>query len=58
MNKDRVKGRVDAVKGAIKEAAGNLVGNKSLEAEGVVQKVVGKVQSTLGDARVEAKSKI
>jgi uncharacterized protein YjbJ (UPF0337 family) len=58
MNKDQVKGRVETVKGAIKEAAGNLVGNKSLEAEGVVQKTVGKVQSTLGDARSEVKSKL
>ncbi|MEA9601499.1 CsbD family protein [Polynucleobacter sp. MG-28-Ekke-A2] len=58
MNKDQVKGRVETVKGAIKEAAGNLVGNKSLETEGVVQQVVGKVQSNLGDAKSELKSKL
>ncbi len=58
MNKDQVKGRVETVKGAIKEAAGNLVGNKSLESEGTVQQAVGKVQSTLGDAKSELKSKL
>lgn len=58
MNKDQVKGRIDVVKGAVKEVAGHIVGNKSLETEGVVQKTVGKVQAGLGDIKSDVKSKL
>jgi uncharacterized protein YjbJ (UPF0337 family) len=58
MNKDQVKGRVEEIKGKVKEVAGNVVGNKSLEAEGVVQKTVGKIQAGLGDAKSNVKSKL
>lgn len=58
MNKDQVKGRIDEVKGAVKEVTGHVVGNKSLEAEGVVQKNVGKVQAGLGDIKSNVKSKL
>ena len=55
MNKDQVKGRVEEVKGNVKEVTGSVVGNKSLEAEGMVQKNVGKLQAGLGDAKSELK---
>ena len=58
MNKDQVKGRVEEVKGKAKEVAGNVVGNKSLQAEGLTQQVVGKIQASLGDAKAELKSKL
>ena len=57
MNKDQVEGRVEEVKGAVKEVVGNAVGNKSLESEGAVQKTIGKIQAGLGDVVSEIKSK-
>lgn len=51
MNKDQVNGRAETAKGAVKEAAGKLVGNERLTAEGKVDKAAGKVQSTAGDVK-------
>ena len=51
MNKDQVKGRAEQAKGTIKEAAGKVVGNKNLEAEGKMDKVGGKAQATHGDLK-------
>lgn len=58
MNKDQIKGRVEEIKGKAKEVAGNVVGNKSLEVEGAIQKTGGKIQAALGDAKSDVKSKI
>lgn len=55
MNKDQVKGRVEQVKGAVKEVAGKATGNKSLEVEGKLDKLTGKVQSSHGDAKEKVK---
>jgi uncharacterized protein YjbJ (UPF0337 family) len=51
INKDQVKGRVDETKGAIKEAAGKLVGNPSLEVKGAIERNLGKAQAKVGDLR-------
>jgi len=56
MNKDQFKGRVEQAKGAIKEAAGNLVGDEMLEAQGNIQKNLGKLQEKLGDIKQGAKA--
>jgi len=58
INKDQVKGRAVEVKGAIKEAAGKIVGNTKLETEGKVDKAMGKAQATLGDIRKDVKDAI
>ena len=55
MNKDQVKGAAEQAKGKIKEVAGDLTGNKSLEAEGQVDQVKGKVQKNYGDAKEDIK---
>ena len=49
MNKHLVTGRVEEAKGAIKEAAGKLVGNEKLQAEGAIEKNAGKVEAKAGD---------
>jgi len=54
-NKDQVEGRVKEIKGTIKEVAGRMVGNESLEAKGNVQKVVGKAQAKFGDVKRDMK---
>ena len=51
MNKDQVKGRVEEAKGAIKEAAGKVVGNTKLQAEGKLDKAAGKEQAKFGDVK-------
>lgn len=54
-NKDQVKGRVKTAQGKVKEAAGKLVGNRDLEAEGKIDQVGGKIQSKYGDIKQELK---
>ena len=58
MNKDQVKGAAELGKGKIKEAAGNLTGNKRLEREGEADQVKGKVQKNYGDAKENVKDRI
>ena len=48
MDKDRIKGSAEQANGAVKEAAGKLLGDKKLEAEGKTDKAVGKVQNAIG----------
>ena len=58
MNDDQVKGRADQVKGTIKEKTGQVIGNRDLEDEGTADKVSGKVQSGVGDAKEKVKDAI
>jgi uncharacterized protein YjbJ (UPF0337 family) len=58
MNKDQVKGAAEQGKGKVKEATGDLTGNKSLEREGEADQVKGKVQKNYGDAKENAKDGI
>jgi uncharacterized protein YjbJ (UPF0337 family) len=55
MNKDQVKGRMNEAKGTIKEVAGKLVGNESLEAKGKTQKILGEAQAKFGDVKKDVK---
>jgi uncharacterized protein YjbJ (UPF0337 family) len=55
MNKDQVDGRVEETKGTIKEATGKVVGDKTLEAKGNIQKNLGKVQEKFGDVKQDMK---
>ena len=55
INKDQVEGRVKEAKGTIKEVAGKLVGNESMEAKGKIQKNLGKVQAKFGDVKEDVK---
>lgn len=55
VNKDQVKGRVKEAEGKMKEVAGALVGNESLEAKGKVQKNLGKAQAKYGDVKQDVK---
>ena len=55
MNKDQVDGRVEKTKGTVKEATGKVVGDKTLEAKGNIQKNLGKVQEKFGDVKQDMK---
>jgi uncharacterized protein YjbJ (UPF0337 family) len=48
MDKDRIKGSAEQAKGAVKEAAGKVLGDKKLETEGNTDKAAGKVQNAIG----------
>jgi len=48
---DHIKGRLEEAKGTVKEITGTLIGDETLEAEGAVQKNLGKVQAGDGDAK-------
>jgi uncharacterized protein YjbJ (UPF0337 family) len=48
MDKDRIKGSAEQAKGAVKETAGKVFGDKKLENEGKSDKVAGKVQNAVG----------
>jgi uncharacterized protein YjbJ (UPF0337 family) len=42
---------IDETAGSVKRKAGKLTGNINLQAEGVAQQVLGKVETTLGKAK-------
>ena len=48
MDKDRIEGSAQQVKGKVKEAAGKVTGDSKLEGEGKADQVAGKVQNTIG----------
>ena len=48
MDKDRVKGMAQQGKGAVKEAAGKIMGDEKLKAEGKMDKAEGKIRNTVG----------
>ena len=55
MDKDRIAGIGNQVKGSIKEAAGKVVGDAKLEADGAADKVKGKIQNAVGGAKEAAR---
>ena len=51
MNRDELEGKAEALKGRIKQAAGDLSNNPDLHDEGVVDEAAGQTQDALGHAR-------
>jgi uncharacterized protein YjbJ (UPF0337 family) len=51
MNRDELEGKAEAVKGKVKQAAGDLTDNADLHDEGVVDEAAGKTQETFGKAK-------
>jgi uncharacterized protein YjbJ (UPF0337 family) len=51
-----VKGAADKAKGAIKDAAGKLTGDKKLQAEGKFDKAKGAAHNVAGDVKDAARS--
>jgi uncharacterized protein YjbJ (UPF0337 family) len=51
MDKDRIEGAAKQAKGAIKQAAGKVMGDSKLQAEGAADKLAGKVQNAVGGAK-------
>ncbi len=57
MDKDRVEGAVEKVKGTLKNLAGKLTGDSKLQAEGTTQKAAGTVQNTVGGVKDSLRGK-
>ena len=57
MDKDRIKGSAQQAKGAVKEAAGKVFGDKKLETEGKTDKAAGKVQNAIGGLKDAVRGK-
>lgn len=51
MDKDRVEGAAHQAKGAVKDAAGKVMGDHKMQAEGKAEKAAGKVQNAVGGAK-------
>jgi uncharacterized protein YjbJ (UPF0337 family) len=49
MNNDRIEGAAKQVTGAVKEAAGKILGDTKLESEGKAEKIEGKIQNAVGE---------
>ena len=49
--RDKVEGTGHEVKGTLKEGVGKLSDNPRLQAEGTVEKILGKVQRTSGQVK-------
>ncbi len=54
MNKDRMEGMAHQAKGAVKEGAGKLTGNRTMQAKGIAEKNLGKVQNNVGKLKDDA----
>jgi uncharacterized protein YjbJ (UPF0337 family) len=55
-NKDQVRGRVKEAKGKLKQVVGKLVGDRTLEAKGKVQKKLGAAQAKYGDVKQDVRN--
>ena len=58
MNKEQVKGRIEEATGKAKEVVGEILDDDALEAEGNIQKHVGKVRAGVGDLKEDVKEEI
>ena len=51
MNRDEIEGKAEALKGKIKQAAGDLTDDEQLKEEGQVDEAAGKAQDAVGYGR-------
>jgi uncharacterized protein YjbJ (UPF0337 family) len=55
MNKEQISGKVDELKGRVKEKVGEATNNPDTQAEGLVDQGKGKIKQTYGDVKEEVK---
>ena len=49
--KDKIQGKVEQVKGAVKEKTGSATRDPDMQDRGTAQKVGGKIQDKVGDVK-------
>ncbi len=57
-DKNQIQGGAKEIGGKIKEAAGNLVGNDRLQAEGLADQAEGKTQKNYGKVKDAVKDQV
>lgn len=50
-SRDKMEGTGHKTKGIVKESIGKITDNPRMEAEGTVEKIAGKVQHKIGEAK-------
>ena len=55
MDKDRIEGKMDDVKGRVKRQAGEWTGDSELQAEGAIDQAKGKAQNAWGKMKDAAR---
>jgi uncharacterized protein YjbJ (UPF0337 family) len=55
VDKEHIKGAADKAKGAVKDAAGKLTGDKQMQAEGKIDKAKGAARQAVGDVKDAAR---
>lgn len=55
MDREHLKGAADKAKGAMKDAAGKMTGDKRLQAEGKFDKAKGAAHNVAGDVKDAAR---
>ena len=55
MDREHIKGAADKAKGTIKEGAGKLTGDESMEVEGKMDKAKGAAHNAAGDVKDSAR---
>jgi uncharacterized protein YjbJ (UPF0337 family) len=55
MDREHIKGAADKAKGAIKDTAGKLTGDKELQAEGKLDKAKGEAHNIAGNIKDAAR---
>ena len=55
MDREHIKGAADKAKGAIKETAGKVTGDKELQAEGKLDKAKGEAHNIAGNIKDAAR---
>ena len=55
MDKNRIKGTAEQIKGSIKEAVGKVTGNDKLTVAGKAEQLAGKAQAQVGKAKDAAR---
>jgi uncharacterized protein YjbJ (UPF0337 family) len=55
MDREHIRGAADKAKGAIKETAGKVSGDKEIESEGKVDKAKGDVHNAVGNSKDAAR---
>ena len=55
MDREHVKGAADKAKGAVKEGAGKITGDKQLQNEGKIDKAKGAAHNAAGDVKDAAR---
>ena len=51
MNREHIKGTADKAKGAIKDTAGKITGDKEMQSEGKFDKAKGSAHNAAGDVK-------